>query len=53
LNFALNGADYTGVELSESSLELAKQRFEVFEQTGKFYSGNAEELSTLCPCRDL
>jgi len=49
LNFALNGADYTGVELSESSLELAKQRFEVFEQTGKFYSGNAEELSTFVP----
>lgn len=49
LNFALNGADYTGVELSESSLELAKQRFEVFEQTGNFYSGNAEELSTFVP----
>lgn len=49
LNFALNGADYTGVELSESSLELAKQRFEVFEQTAKFYSGNAEELSTFVP----
>ncbi len=49
LNFALNGADYTGVELSKSSLELAKQRFEVFEQTGNFYSGNAEELSTFVP----
>jgi SAM-dependent methyltransferase len=48
-NFAFNGADYTGVELSESSLELAKQRFEVFGQTGKFYSGNAEELSSFVP----
>jgi SAM-dependent methyltransferase len=35
--------------LSESSLELAKTRFEVFEQTGKFYSGNAEELSSFVP----
>jgi SAM-dependent methyltransferase len=48
-NFAFHGADYTGVELSESSLELAKKRFEVFDQKGKFYSGNAEELSTFVP----
>ena len=48
-NFAFHGADYTGVELSEESLELAKKRFEVFEQTGKFYSGNAEELSSFVP----
>jgi SAM-dependent methyltransferase len=49
INFASYGADYTGVELSEESLELAKKRFEVFEQTGKFYSGNAEELSSFVP----
>jgi SAM-dependent methyltransferase len=49
INFAFHGADYTGVELSEESLELAKKRFEVFEQSGKFYSGNAEELSSFVP----
>ena len=49
INFASHGADYTGVELSEESLELAKKRFEVFEKTGKFYSGNAEELSSFVP----
>ena len=49
INFATYGADYTGVELSEKSLDLAKKRFEVFEQTGKFYSGNAEELSSFIP----
>ena len=49
INFATYGADYTGVELSEESLVLAKKRFEVFEQTGKFYSGNAEELSSFVP----
>lgn len=48
-NFAFHGADYTAVELSEESLILAKKRFEVFEQTGKFYSGNAEELSSFVP----
>ena len=48
-NFAFNGADYTGVELSEESLALAKKRFAVFEQEGKFYSGNAEELSSFVP----
>jgi SAM-dependent methyltransferase len=48
-NFALHGADYTGVELSEESIKLAKKRFEVFEQTGKFYCGNAEELSSFVP----
>lgn len=48
-NFAINGAEYTGIELSESSLELAKKRFEVLEQKGSFYSGNAEELSSFVP----
>lgn len=49
VNFAFHGADYTGVELSEESLSLAKKRFEVFEKEGKFYSGNAEELSSFVP----
>ena len=46
INFALNGADYNGVELSKESLEIAKKRFEVYNQSGKFYLGNAEELSS-------
>ena len=48
-NFALHGAEYTGVELSEESLSLAKKRFEVFGQDGAFYSGNAEQLSSFVP----
>jgi 2-polyprenyl-3-methyl-5-hydroxy-6-metoxy-1,4-benzoquinol methylase len=48
-NFAFHGADYSGVELSEKSLSLAKKRFEVFGLDGKFYSGNAEELSSFVP----
>ena len=49
INFALNSADYTGVELSKESLEIAKKRFEVYNKYGKFYLGNAEELSSFVP----
>ena len=44
-NFARAGADYTGVELSEASLQVARQRFEVFGLKGNFVACNAEELS--------
>lgn len=49
VNFARAGADYTGVELSGRSLALAQQRFEVYDLPGKFYQGNAEELSQFLP----
>ena len=49
INFALSGSDYTGVELSAESLALAKQRFNVYEMDGRFYSGNAEQLSSFVP----
>jgi len=48
-NFARAGADYTGVELSQSSMELAKKRFEVFGLKGRFFLGNGEELSRVIP----
>jgi len=51
INFARNGADYTGVELSDDSLNLAKKRFDVYNQTGSFYLGNAEQLETFLPKR--
>lgn len=49
INFARAGADYTGMDLSEKSLELAKKRFEVYGYKGQFYSGNAEELTRIIP----
>jgi SAM-dependent methyltransferase len=49
INFARYGADYTGVELSADSLELAKKRFEVYNQRGNFYEGNSEDLSEFLP----
>jgi ubiquinone/menaquinone biosynthesis C-methylase UbiE len=48
-NFARAGADYTGVELSEVSLGLARQRFELFGLAGNFALCNAEELTAYVP----
>lgn len=47
VNFARFGADYTGLELSSASLDLAKKRFEIFGLEGSFYLGNAEELDSV------
>jgi 2-polyprenyl-3-methyl-5-hydroxy-6-metoxy-1,4-benzoquinol methylase len=44
-NFARAGADYTGVELSEVSLELTRKRFQVFGLNGTFHHCNAERLA--------
>lgn len=45
-NFARAGADYTGVELSDKSLEIARQRFDVLGLEGRFVGCNAEELAS-------
>ena len=50
VNFVRAGADYTGIELSQNSLNIAQMRlFQVFNLTGKFYCGNAEELDSFLP----
>jgi SAM-dependent methyltransferase len=51
VNFARAGADYTAIELSEKSLELARQRFEIFGLKGRFYQGNAEEVVSIVPAQ--
>lgn len=51
VNFARCGAKYTGVELSQASLDLARKRFDVYGLRGDFYLGNAEELSSFLPNR--
>ena len=43
--FALNGAQYTGVDLTEAALEATRKHFAVMELTGTFQRENAEHLS--------
>jgi len=52
VNFARAGCDYTGTDLSDESLQLAQQRFDVFGLKGTFLSVNAEELSTQFKAHD-
>jgi 2-polyprenyl-3-methyl-5-hydroxy-6-metoxy-1,4-benzoquinol methylase len=49
INFARAGAEYTATDLSVESLNLAKKRFEVYNERGNFYVGNSEELSSFLP----
>ena len=51
VNFARAGADYTGVELSEKSLELTEKRFEVFGLEGALCCGDAEHLLDFVPVK--
>ena len=49
VNFAKNGAVYTGIEISKESLNLTKKRFEVFSLKGNLVFGNAEEIDLILP----
>ena len=40
VSFARAGADYTGIDLSEESVNLCKQRFDVFGLQGRIIEGN-------------
>jgi ubiquinone/menaquinone biosynthesis C-methylase UbiE len=42
--FAEAGADYTGVDLTEAAVELARKRFELFDLPGRFQTADAENL---------
>lgn len=53
INFARAGAIYTGIELSEESLELTKKRFEVYDLPGRLLNGNAEEVDKLFQHEDF
>jgi SAM-dependent methyltransferase len=45
VNFARHGADYTGVELSEVSLNLTRQRFNIYGLKGRLILCDAGRLS--------
>jgi SAM-dependent methyltransferase len=42
--FAKAGADYTGVDLTDAAVDLARRRFEIFDLPGKFKTADAEGL---------
>jgi ubiquinone/menaquinone biosynthesis C-methylase UbiE len=43
--FALNGAQYTGVDLTDAALEATRKHFAVMNLTGAFQKENAEHLT--------
>jgi SAM-dependent methyltransferase len=43
--FATNGANYTGIELSNEALDITKIRFGLYDLSGNFYNLNAEDLT--------
>lgn len=47
INFARHGAEYTGVDLSNESINITKKRFEIFGLDGTFHEYNAERLDEL------
>ena len=49
INFARAGAKLTAVELSQESLKIAKQRFQVYGLSASFYIADAESLSKVVP----
>jgi len=44
-SFVEKGAIYTGIDISDKSIEIAKQRFELFNLNGTFMQGNAENMN--------
>jgi ubiquinone/menaquinone biosynthesis C-methylase UbiE len=42
--FAKAGADYTGIDLTDAAVDLAKKRFELFDLRGTFRVADAEGL---------
>ena len=47
VNFARAGAQYTGVELSDVSLDICRKRFSVYGLDGDLLQANAEDLRRL------
>ena len=51
--FAAAGADYTGIDLTEASIELARKRFELSGLKGEFWVADAERLDFAAETFDL
>jgi len=51
-SFAEAGAIYTGIDISEKSLDLARKRFDIFGLEGTFYKANGEDISSVVPVEE-
>lgn len=49
IEFAKAGAKVTVIDISEESVKLTKQRFDVYGYDAEYYVGNLEELSNIIP----
>lgn len=49
VRFAKAGAQITATDLSEASLDICRQRFDIYGLDGSFYAANGEELSDVVP----
>lgn len=49
VSFARAGAELTATDISQRSVEIARQRFEMYGLDARFYGGNAEELASFVP----
>jgi SAM-dependent methyltransferase len=47
VNFASAGAIYTTIELSKATLDIAVQRFQIYDLKGTFILGNAENIGEI------
>jgi len=48
VEFVKHGAEYVGIDISQESLNLAKQRFDIFNLEGSFYKmSGTDDLSAL------
>jgi len=52
IRFARAGAHYSGIELSDESLNLTAKRFDVYGLKGNLYCGSAEDLSLVVPVEE-
>lgn len=53
INFAKNGAIYTGIELSEKSLDVTRQRFNVYSLESTLLKVDAENCASILPMNNF
>lgn len=47
--FAKHGTNYIGIDISQKSIDLAKQRFDIFDLPGEFFKIDASDTKQILP----